>query len=233
MRHVGLALLVPFLLLTTAVKAGTCPDPATSAQHALVVGTFDSGTLLTARLVSKVSAQPPWYHSIGFVPTAKVIARIDYDLVCNGQTVIPKGSELAGMVIEGNLRDSTHPSSKMRILFDKLQLRGPRAGYIEGRIVAVAASNAPPDVTSIGVSGLSGLVLNTDDGTLASSVERNVSLPEDTQIVVLIDNPPPAQKFSVDALTGCTAGAALAPGMNLMVRLNKEIKAPGQSLATS
>jgi hypothetical protein len=154
MRKRGFLLFIQLLLATTAAAA-PCPDRVSSAARASVVGDFDSGTFLTAKLVNNVTAHSAWYRSFGFVPIPKVVARIDYDVVCNGKTVIPKGSKLIGLSLDGNLRDSTHPKSSVRVLFTTLQISGQRTKQFWGRLAAVAAPQAPPlDVTSVGVSGL-------------------------------------------------------------------------------
>jgi hypothetical protein len=235
MRNLGSSLLI-FLLAGVAL-AGTCPDPATSAKRALIMGNFDHGTLITATLANRLGTHHSWYDKFGFVPDSRaVVAWIDYDLVCEGKTVIPKGSRLVGRVPERSEYDDRHSRSALTLVFTTLEIKGLPPVNLAGKVVALAPPKGPPlDVHTVGTSGFDGVELNKD-GTITSTVLKNVSFPVGTQILVFID-------FAVDVYgnnaygytriarslaqkEGCTPGprSPLLPGTELVLNLEKGIK---------
>ena len=222
MRTLGFPLIFAFLLLAGTATAGTCPDPASSAQRALVVGQFDPGTRLTATLRYKITSHHAWYSNSGFMPNPKVVASIDYDLVCNGQVLIPKGSKLLGSIRERNSMDSSHLQSKLGIVFERLDRPGQKSLYFTSGISALAAPSSPPlDVASTGVSGLAGLELDYN-GTIVSSRQTSVTLSAGTRIVVSVHGLLPGMQLGLD-LEKKLRSASAQPGDRVVAGMTSDL----------
>ncbi|HEY1802451.1 MAG TPA: hypothetical protein VGG46_16100 [Terriglobales bacterium] len=133
--------LITLAALTFAPNSGaqTNPpvSPAPNASTAKAPGLhFSPGTILPVELDKSVDAKKA-------KPGDPVVAKIDQDLLSNGKIVIPRNSKVMGRVVE--VKPSTHDdkSSKLGIVFDKIEVKDapeiPLSAEVQGIGAPVSA----------------------------------------------------------------------------------------------
>lgn len=211
------------VLLSASAWAINCPETPSPNDQARVIGDFDVGTVLVARLTTKIDsadliAHPNRPHAI--------TAKIDYELVCGSHKVLPKGSHLTGAIALFNRQRSvaTTPSAVgVRIRFDDIRLGGwtylgKTTGFtVDARPIGVAAPGAPNfSVESVGVSGFPGLTLTAGDSA-AILLAENVQLPKGTRLVLRVFATP--KRTATDLGCPLSPATGFAPGVRLRAKL--------------
>jgi hypothetical protein len=156
--------LVTLAVLIFAPKAGAqtnpAPPPAPNASTAKAPGLhFSPGTVLPVKLDKSVDAKKA-------KPGDPVVAKIDQDLLSNGKIVIPRNSKVMGRVVEAKPSSHDDKSSKLGIVFDKIEVKDapeiPLSAVVQGIGAPVSAfgNNASADdmggPTSGNPSGVTG-----------------------------------------------------------------------------
>jgi hypothetical protein len=120
---------------------------------------IESGTNVDAELQSTVDVKKAKVGDQVILKTRKAIKR-------NGQTVLPKGTNLIGRITQVQQKTKENASSKISMVFDRAQ-GGDLAGPINASIVAITSaqtSAALGDTMDTGISGGS-----TSSGRVSSS----------------------------------------------------------------
>lgn len=137
--------LVALVALICAQGAGaqTAPasSPGPSALPAMAAANapglhFSPGTILPVRLDKSVDAKKA-------KPGDPLVAKIDQDLLSNGKIVIPRNSKVMGHVVEAKPSNHDDKSSKLGIVFDKIDVKGasemPLSAVVQGIGAPVSA----------------------------------------------------------------------------------------------
>ncbi|MGH9566918.1 MAG: hypothetical protein ACRD4I_13095 [Candidatus Angelobacter sp.] len=156
--------LVTLAALIFAPNAGAQTDPppfpAPSASTAKGPGLhFSPGTILPAKLDKSLDAKKA-------KPGDPVVAKIDQDLLSNGKIVIPRNSKILGHVVEAKPSSHDDKSSKLGIVFDKIEVKDapeiPLSAVVQGIGAPVSAVGNNPYADDMGgpsagnPSGMSG-----------------------------------------------------------------------------
>jgi hypothetical protein len=114
-----------------ALSAATAASaPAANAPTANAPGLhFSPGTILPVELDKSVDAKKA-------KPGDPLVAKIDQDLVANGKIVIPRNSKVMGHVVEAKPSSHDDKSSKLGIVFDKIEVKDapeiPLSAVVQG-----------------------------------------------------------------------------------------------------
>src|SRR6185437_15707329 len=97
---------------------------------------FSPGTILPVELDKSVDAKKA-------KPGDPLVAKIDQDLLSNGKIVIPRNSKVMGHVVEAKPSSHDDKSSKLGIVFDKIEVKDapeiPLSAVVQGIGAPVSA----------------------------------------------------------------------------------------------
>lgn len=134
-----------------APNAGGQTDPSPpAAPHSPTASApglrFSPGTILPVELDKSVDAKKA-------KPGDPVVAKIDQDLLSNGKIVIPRNSKIMGHVVEAKVSSHDDKSSKLGIVFDKIEVKNapeiPLSAVVQG-IGAPLSAFANPSGNDMG-----------------------------------------------------------------------------------
>lgn len=107
----------------SATAAANAPTANTPSLH------FSPGTVLPVELDKSIDAKKA-------KPGDPVVAKIDQDLLSNGKIVIPRNSRVMGHVVEAKASSKDDKSSKLGIVFDKIDVKNapeiPLSAEVQG-----------------------------------------------------------------------------------------------------
>ncbi len=114
----------------SATAAANAPTATAPGLH------FSPGTILPVELDKSVDAKKA-------KPGDPLVAKIDQDLLSNGKIVIPRNSKIMGHVVEAKASSHDDKSSKLGIVFDKIEVKDapeiPLSAVVQGIGAPVSA----------------------------------------------------------------------------------------------
>lgn len=138
-------------MASASAANANAPTAASPGLH------FSPGTILPVELDKSVDAKKA-------KPGDPVVAKIDQDLLANGKIVIPRNSKVTGHVVEAKASTHDDKSSKLGIVFDKIEVKSAPEVPLNAVVQGIGAP-----VSAVG-SGAYGDDMGGPQGTNPSGV---------------------------------------------------------------